>query len=147
MRFMAIVQATRETEAGALPTPDILEAMGQFNQEMAKAGVFEAGDGLQATSKGARVHFNGASKPTVQDGPFTESKELIAGFWILRVKSREEAIEWIRRSPNPYYKGEGYVEIRQIFDAEDFAPSDPTGAVREAEAKLRDQIASRPPRG
>jgi hypothetical protein len=140
MRFMAIVKATKDSEAGALPTPDILEAMGKFNEELVKAGVMEAGEGLQASAKGARVHFSGTAKPTVKDGPFTETKELIAGFWILRVKSREEAIEWIKRSPNPYYKGDGYVEIRQIFDTDDFAPSDPTGELRDAELRLREQV-------
>ena len=141
MRFMAIVKATANTEAGALPSADMLERMGKFNEELVKAGVMEAGEGLQASSRGARVFFNGSKKPTVVDGPFAETKELIAGFWILRVKSREEAIEWIKRAPNPYDTGEGHVEIRQIFDADDFAPSDPTGELRDAEARLREQAA------
>ena len=116
MRFMAMVKATKDSEAGAPPSPELLAAMGRFNEEMMKAGVLLAGEGLQPTSKGARVRFSGA-KRTVIDGPFTESKELIAGFWLLQVKSKEEAIEWIKRSPNPFPNQESEIEIRQVFEA------------------------------
>lgn len=121
MRFMAIVKANKESEAGVLPSKELLAAMGKFNEEMAKAGVLLAGEGLQPSSKGARVRFSG-TKRTVIDGPFTESKELIAGFWLLQVKSKEEAIEWIKRSPAPF-DGESEIEIRQVFEASDF-PAD-----------------------
>jgi hypothetical protein len=141
MRFMAIVKATKESEAGALPSAEMLEKMGKFNEELVRAGIMEAGEGLMDSAKGTRIHFKGASKPTVTDGPFAETKELIAGFWILRVKSREEAVEWLKRAPNPYDQGEGYIELRQIFATDDFAPSDPTGELRAAEEKLRAQVA------
>jgi hypothetical protein len=141
MRFMAIVKATKDSEAGALPSTEMLEKMGKFNEELVRAGIMEAGEGLQDSGKGARIHFKGSAKPTVTDGPFAETKELIAGFWILRVKSREEAIEWLKRAPNPYDQGEGYIELRQIFSPEDFAPSDPTGELIAAEEKLRAQAA------
>jgi len=122
MRFMVIVKATPETEkAGALPDPQLLLEMGKYNEELSKAGVLLALDGLHPSSKGARVKFSGKSR-TVIDGPFTEAKELIAGFTILQVKSLEEAIEWVKRSPNCSPTGEGEVEIRQIFEMEDFAP-------------------------
>lgn len=115
MRFIVLVKATEESEAGALPTSEQLEEMGRFNEQMVKAGVMLAGDGLQASSKGARIRWAGG-KRTVTDGPFAETKELVAGFWILQVKSKEEAIEWISRAP--FLDGE--VEIRQVFEAEDF---------------------------
>jgi len=118
MRFMMIVKASKESEAGILPTETELAEMGKFNEQMVKAGVMLAGEGLQASSKGARVHYDGA-KRTVTDGPFTETKELIAGFWLLQVKSRAEAIEWAKRVP---FK-EGHVEIRQVFELEDFGES------------------------
>src|SRR3982075_834556 len=120
MRFMVIVKATQDSEAGVMPSEKILAEMGKFNEELVKAGVMLAGEGLQPTSKGARVRFSG-SKRTVIDGPFTESKELIAGFWLWQVKSLEEAIEWVKRCPNPH-AGDSEVEIRQVFEMEDFAP-------------------------
>jgi hypothetical protein len=116
---MAIVKANKESEAGVMPDPKLLEEMGKFNEELSKAGVLLAADGLQPSSKGARVRFSG-SKRTVIDGPFAETKELIAGFWILQVKSKEEAIEWIKRCPNPFPDGESEVEIRQVSELEDF---------------------------
>ena len=118
MRFMAIVKANEESEAGVLPDPKLLADMGKFNEEPSKAGVLLAADGLQPSSKGARVRFSG-SKRTVIDGPFAETKELIAGFWMLQVKSKEEAIEWIKRCPNPM-AGESEIEIRQVGELEDF---------------------------
>ena len=118
MRFMVIVKATKDSEAGILPSEELLTAMGKYNEELAKAGIMLAGDGLQPSSKGARVRFSG-SKRTVVDGPFAETKELIAGFWLWKVKSKEEAIEWVRRCPNPM-PGDSEIEIRQVFEAEDF---------------------------
>ena len=138
MRFMAIVKATRDSEVGVLPSKELLAAMGKFNEEMMKAGVLLAGEGLQPSSKGARVRFSG-TKRTVIDGPFTETKELIAGFWLLQVRSKEEAIEWIKRSPAPF-DGECEIEIRQVFEASDF-PADifpPEDAAREQ--SLRDEL-------
>ncbi|HVE80427.1 MAG TPA: YciI family protein, partial [Gemmatimonadaceae bacterium] len=125
MRFMVIVKADKNSEAGILPSEELLAAMGKYNEELVKAGVMLAGEGLQPSSKGARVRFSG-SKRTVIDGPFTESKELIAGFWLFQVKSLEEAIEWVKRAPNPMPGTESEIEIRQVFEADDFAPSDPT---------------------
>lgn len=138
MRFMAIVKANKDSEAGVLPGKEILAAMGKFNEEMAKAGVLLAAEGLQASSKGARVRFSGA-KRTVIDGPFTETKELIAGFWLLQVKSKEEAIEWIKRSPAPFEE-DCEIEIRQVFEASDFGPEifPPEDAAREQ--ALRDEL-------
>ena len=118
MRFMVIVRATKDSEAGALPSEELLTAMGRFNEELAKAGILLAGDGLQPSSKGARVRFSGPNR-TVVDGPFAETKELVAGFWIWKVKSKEEAIEWVKRCPNPM-PGDSEIEIRQVFEAEDF---------------------------
>ena len=118
MRFMIIVKATRDSEAGILPSEELLTAMGKYNEELAKAGILLAGDGLQPSSKGARVRFSGP-KRTVVDGPFAETKELVAGFWIWKVKSKEEAIEWVKRCPNPM-PGDSEIEIRQLFEAEDF---------------------------
>ena len=115
MRFMVIVKASKESEAGVLPSKQLLDEMGKFNEELVKAGVMLAGEGLQASSKGARVKFDG-SKRIVTDGPFAETKELIAGFWLWKVKSKEEAIEWLKRAPFR----DGTVEIRQVFEAEDF---------------------------
>jgi len=134
---MVIVKATKDTEAGALPDQKILAEMGKFNEELVKAGVMLAGEGLQPTSKGARVRFSG-SKRTVIDGPFTESKELIAGFWLWQVKSLEEAIEWVKRCPNPH-AGESEIEIRQVFEASDFG-AEFTPELREQEERLRAQI-------
>jgi len=118
MRFMVIVKATKDSEAGVLPSEGLLTAMGKYNEELAKAGILLAGEGLQPSSKGARVRFSGP-KRTVVDGPFAETKELIAGFWLWKVKSKEEAIEWVRRCPNPM-PGDSEIEIRQVFEAEDF---------------------------
>ena len=136
MRFMMLVKANSDSEAGTMPSEQELAEMGQYNEELVKAGVLLAGEGLHPTSNGARVKFSG-SKPTVTDGPFAEAKELIAGFWIIQVKSREEAIEWARRVPFR----EGEVEIRQIFEAEDFG-SEFTPELREQEENLRAQIAA-----
>jgi len=118
MRFMVIVKATKDSEAGALPSEELLTAMGKYNEELAKAGILLAGDGLQPSSKGARVRFSGP-KRTVIDGPFAETKELIAGFWMWKVKSKDEAIEWVKRCPNPM-PGDSEIEVRQVFEAEDF---------------------------
>lgn len=134
MRFMLIVKATRESEAGILPTDKELADMGKFNEEMVKAGVMLAGDGLQASSKGARVKFTN-SKPTVVDGPFAETKELVAGFWIIQAKSKAEAVEWARRVP--FLDGE--IEVRQVFELEDFGQSDAV----DVHARLRDELARR----
>jgi hypothetical protein len=119
MRFMMIVKASKDSEAGILPSAELLAAMGKFNEEMAKAGVMLDGLGLQSSAKGARVRFSG-DKRIVTDGPFSETKELIAGFWMIQVKSRQEAIEWAKRSPNPHPGHESEIEIRQVFEAEDF---------------------------
>jgi hypothetical protein len=120
MRFMVMVKATRDSEAGRLPDGKLLADMGKFNEELVKAGVMLAGEGLQASSKGARVRFSG-DKRTVIDGPFAETKELVAGFWIWNVKSKQEAIDWAKRCPNPHPGQESELEIRQVFEAEDFA--------------------------
>jgi hypothetical protein len=137
MRFMVIVKATKDSEAGVLPTQQELAEMGKFNEELVKAGVMLAGEGLQASSKGARVKFNG-NKRTVIDGPFAETKELVAGFWLWQVRSKEEAIEWLKRAPFR----EGEVEIRQVFEAEDFG-AEFTPELREQEERIRQQVASR----
>ena len=118
MRFMVMVKATKDSEAGKLPSQELLQAMGKFTEELAKAGILLAGEGLQPSSKGARVRFSG-SKRTVIDGPFTETKELVAGFWLWKVKSKEEAIEWVKRCPNPM-PTDSEIEIRQVFEMEDF---------------------------
>jgi hypothetical protein len=128
MRVMVIVKATADSEAGKLPTVEELTEMGKFNEELIKAGVMLAGEGLQASSRGVRVKF-GAGKGTVIDGPFTESKELIAGFWVWQVKSLEEAVEWIRRSP--FKKGNETIEIRRVFEAEDFTHMTPELAAQD----------------
>ena len=137
MRFMVIVKATKESEAGVLPDEKLLAAMGKYNEELVKAGVMLAGEGLQPSSKGARVRFSGA-KRTVIDGPFAETKELIAGFWIFKVKSKEEAIEWVKRAPNPMPGTDSEIEIRQIFETEDFGDA-LTPELREAEERMRAQ--------
>jgi hypothetical protein len=135
MRFMVMVPASKESEAGVMPDQKLLAEMGKFNEEMVKAGVMLAGEGLQPTSKGARLKFSGG-KTTVIDGPFTESKELIAGFWIIQVKSKEEAIAWMKRAPF----GDGVVlELRQIFEPADFG-AEFTPELQEQQARLRDQI-------
>ncbi|HEV8329287.1 MAG TPA: YciI family protein [Nitrospiraceae bacterium] len=135
MRFMIIVRATKESEAGILPSEQLLTEMGKFNEELVKAGVMLAGEGLQASSKGARVKFSGTTR-TVTDGPFAETKELIAGFWIWQVRSKEEAIEWVKRCPNPFPNKESEIEIRQVFEAEDFG-AEFTPELREQEERLR----------
>jgi len=119
MRFMILVKASKDSEAGVLPSAELLTEMGKYNEELIKAGVMVAGEGLMSSAKGARVRFSG-SKRTVIDGPFAETKELVAGFWIFQVKSREEAIEWVKRAPNPMPGTESEIEIRQIFEMEDF---------------------------
>src|SRR6059058_1720106 len=140
MRFMVMVKATKDSEAGILPDKKILTDMGKFNEELVKAGVMLAGEGLQPSSKGVRVRFSG-DRRTVIDGPFAETKELVAGFWLLQVKSKEEAIEWIKRCPNPF-PGESEIEIRQVFEAEDFGPEF-TPEARAAEERMRAQLASK----
>jgi hypothetical protein len=134
---MVIVKADKDTEAGVLPSKELLTEMGKFNEELAKAGVMLAGEGLQPSSKGSRVRFSG-NKRTVVDGPFSETKELIAGFWLWQVKSKEEAIEWLKRAPFR----EGEVELRQVFEAEDFG-ADFTPELREQEERIRQQVATR----
>jgi hypothetical protein len=138
---MVIVKATKESEAGVLPSEKLLADMGKYNEELAKAGVLLAGEGLQPSSKGARVRFSG-DKRTVIDGPFSETKELIAGYWVWQVKSKEEAIEWVKRCPNPFPGTESEIEIRQIFEAEDFGEAF-TPELREQEERLRAQIAEK----
>ncbi len=139
MRFMVIVKADSNSEAGAMPSKKLLAEMGKYNEELAKAGVLLAGEGLHPSSKGARVKFSGG-KRTVIDGPFTETKELIAGFWLFQVKSKEEAIEWVKRCPNPN-EGESEIEIRQVFEADDFG-AELTPELREAEERIRAQVAA-----
>ena len=140
MKFMIMVKATRDSEAGVMPSEKLLAEMGKFNEELVKAGVMLAGEGLHPSSKGARVRFSGP-KRSVIDGPFAETKELVAGFWIWQVESKEEAIEWVKRCPNPM-PGESEIEIRQVFEAEDFG-AELTPELREQEARLRSQIAKR----
>ena len=135
MRFMMLVKANQDSEAGVMPSEEILAEMGKYNEELVKAGVLLAGEGLHPSSKGARVTYSG-SKRTVTDGPFTEAKELIAGFWLIQVKSKEEAIEWAKRVPFQ----DGEVELRQVFEAEDFGPEF-TPELREQEERLRAQVA------
>ena len=139
MRFMVLVKADKNSEAGVLPDEKILAAMGKYNEELVKAGVMLAGEGLHASSKGARVRFNGDQR-TVTDGPFTESKELIAGFWLWQVRSKEEAIEWLKRAPFE----DTEVEIRQVFEADDFGPA-LTPEVRASEERMRTQLSSKKP--
>jgi hypothetical protein len=136
MRFMVIVKANEESEAGVLPTQEMLAEMGQYNEELVKAGILLAADGLQPSSKGARVRFSGG-KQTVIDGPFSETKELIAGYWIWQVKSKDEAIEWLKRAP---FDGGAEVELRQVFEASDFGEAF-TPELREAEERMGAQIA------
>jgi hypothetical protein len=137
MRFMVMVKASKDSEAGVMPDEKLLTEMGKYNEELVKAGVLLAAEGLQASSKGARVRFSGA-KRTVIDGPFAETKELIAGFWLWQVKSKAEAIEWVKRCPNPM-KGEPEIEIRQVFEAEDFG-AEFTPELREQEERLRTEV-------
>jgi hypothetical protein len=137
MRFMILIKADKNTEAGALPDEKLLTEMGKFNEELVKAGVMLAGEGLQSSSKGARVKFE-KGKRTVIDGPFAETKELVAGFWLWQVKSKAEAIEWLKRAPFE----DTEVEIRQVFEAPDFAPSDPSGKLMKKEEELRKKVES-----
>jgi hypothetical protein len=137
MRFMVIVKASKESEAGQMPSEEMLEAMAKYNEELVKAGIMLDGAGLQSSAKGARVRFNGKNR-TVIDGPFAETKELVAGYWIWQVKSLEEAIEWVKRCPNPM-EGESEIEIRQFFELEDFGESPAIDHHR----KVGEQIASR----
>ncbi|MGH8832529.1 MAG: YciI family protein [Polaromonas sp.] len=139
MKFMILLKADQNTEAGVMPSEKLLADMGKYNEELVKAGVLLAGEGLHPSSRGARVRFSG-SKRTVVDGPFTEAKELLAGFWMIQVKSKEEAIEWVKRCPNPL-EGEAEIEIRQVFEAEDFG-AEFTPELREAEERLRQQMAA-----
>lgn len=142
MRFMVMVKASKESEAGVMPSERLLADMGKFNEELIKAGVLLAGEGLQPSSKGARVRFSG-SKRTVIDGPFAQTGELVAGFWLLQVKSREEAIEWVKRCPNPM-PGESEIEIRQVFEPEDFgAEFTPELREQEREQRLRTGAAAK----
>ena len=140
MRFMIIVKATKDSEAGVMPSQQLLADMGKFNEELAKAGVLLAGDGLRPSSKGARVRFSG-KKRTAIDGPFAETKELVAGYWIWQVKSKEEAIEWVKRCPNPM-PGDSEIEIRQLFEAEDFG-AEFTPELREQAERVYTQVASK----
>ncbi len=135
MRFMILVKATKDSEAGMLPDEKLLTEMGKYNEELTNAGILLAGEGLQPSSKGARVRFSG-NKRTVIDGPFAETKELIAGFWLWQVKSKEEAIEWVKRCPNPFPDTDSEIEIRQVFEAEDFG-AEFTPELREQEERLR----------
>jgi hypothetical protein len=137
MRFMLLVKANASSEAGVLPDEELLTAMGKFNEEMVKAGVLLAGEGLHPSSKGVRVRFSGKRRSVI-DGPFAETKELVAGFWLIQVRSLEEAIEWVKRCPNPS-DGESEIEIRQVFEAEDFGAA-LTPEVREAEERMRAQL-------
>ena len=136
MRFMVIVKATKDSEAGKMPSEEMLAAMGKFNEEMVKAGIMLHADGLQTSAKGARIKFDG-DKRTVVDGPFAETKELVAGFWIIQVKNLDEAIEWMKRCPNPYNE-DGEIEIRQLFELEEFGPSEAVDRARELAKELGD---------
>ena len=140
MRFLVIVKATKDSEAGAMPDQQMLKEMGNFNDELVKAGVMLAGEGLHPSSKGARVRFEGPKKRTVIDGPFTETKELVGGFWIWQVKSREEAIEWLKRAPFQ----EGEVELRQVFEMDDFGAA-MTPELREQEERQRREMEKKNP--
>jgi hypothetical protein len=140
MKFMIIVKATADSEAGKMPSEKMLTEMGKYNEELVRAGVMLAGEGLHPTAKGARVRFSG-DKRTVIDGPFTETKEQIAGFWLFQVKSKEEAIEWVKRCPNPM-EGDSEIEIRQVFEAEDFG-AEFTPELRAQEEKLRAELAEK----
>ena len=140
MRCMVIVKATKDSEAGVMPKQKLLAEMGKFNEELVKAGVMLAGDGLQPSSKGKRVRFSG-DKRTLIDGPFAETKELIAGYWLWQVRSMEEAVEWVKRCPNPHV-GESEIEIRQVFEAEDFG-SELTPELKKREERMREKMAGK----
>ena len=139
MRFMVIVKASPESEAGKMPSEKLLADMGKFNEELVKAGVLLAGEGLHPSSKGVRIRFSG-DKRTVIDGPFSETKELVAGFWLIQVKSKEEAVEWMKRCPNPM-EGDSEIELRQVFEADDFG-AEFTPELREQEERIRAQVAA-----
>jgi hypothetical protein len=141
MRVMVLIKANKESEAGIMPDEKLLTDMGKFNEELVKAGVMLAGEGLHPSSKGARVKFSGANR-TVIDGPFAETKELIAGFWLWQVKSLDEAIEWVKRCPNPFTDTESEIEIRQVYETEDFG-AEFTPELREQEDRLRAQMAKK----
>ena len=140
MRFMVIVKATKESEAGVMPSETLLTEMTRYNEELVKAGVMLAGEGLHPTSRGARVKFSGKER-TVVKGPFAETQQLVAGFWMFQVKSLDEAIEWVKRCPNPH-PGESEIEIRQVFEAEDFGP-ELTPEARKAEERMREKLQGR----
>ncbi|HVR23354.1 MAG TPA: YciI family protein [Candidatus Polarisedimenticolia bacterium] len=140
MRCIVMVKATEDSEAGVMPKQELLAAMGKFNEELVKAGVLLAAEGLQPSSKGKRVRFSGSNRRVI-DGPFTETKELIAGFWLWQVRSMEEAVEWVKRCPNPF-EGDSEIEIRQVFEADDFGP-ELTPELREQEERLRRQVAKK----
>ena len=140
MRFMVLVKADKNSEAGVMPSEKLLADMSKYNEELMKAGVLLAGEGLHPSSKGARVKFSGA-KRTVVDGPFPQTKDLVCGFWIFQVKSKEEAIEWVKRCPNPV-EGETELEIRQVFEADDFG-AELTPELRASEQRMRDQLAAK----
>ena len=142
MRFMVMVKATKESEAGVMPSEQLLRDMGEYNEQLVKAGVLLAGEGLHPSLKGVRVRFSGKNR-TVIDGPFTETKELVAGFWLMQVRSKEEIIEWVRRCPNPH-EGESEIEIRQVFEAEDFGEAF-TPELRAQEERIREQAEKRNP--
>ena len=142
MRFMVLVPASKESEAGMMPPKELFAAMGKFNAEMVKAGVMLAGEGLHPTSKGARVSFGGDGERTVIDGPFAETKELIAGYWLMQVRSLEEAVEWMKRCPNPHNEP-GEIEIRQVFEADDFG-EELTPELREQEERVRAEAERNP---
>ena len=139
MKFMVMVKATQDSEAGKMPSQELLAAMGKYNEELVKAGIMLSGEGLQPSRKGARVRFVG-DKRIVMDGPFTETKELVAGFWMWQVKSKEEAIEWVKRCPNPMPGTESEIEIRQVFEADDFG-EEFTPELREQEDRVRAEAA------
>ena len=141
MRFMVMVKATAESEAGVMPDRKLMEDMGRFNEELVRAGIMLAGEGLKPSSKGARIVFNGTSRKVV-DGPFAETKELVAGFWIWQVKSLDEAIEWVKRCPNPFTQGESTIEIRPFYEAQDFG-AEFTPELRAQEERLRAQVEAR----
>jgi hypothetical protein len=140
MRFMVLIKATKESEAGVMPSEHLLAEMGAFNEELVKAGVMLAGEGLHPSSKGVRINFGAGGKKTVVDGPFSETKELVAGFWLLQTKTREECVEWMKRAP---FEAGSTLEIRQVHETEDFAASDPSGELRAQEQRLRETLASR----
>jgi hypothetical protein len=138
---MVVIKANPQSEAGEMPSTEMLTAMGNYNEELVKAGIMLAGEGLYPSSAGKRVRFSGSDR-TVIDGPFTESKELIAGFWLWQVRSMDEAVEWVKRIPSDPNDPPSEVEIRRVFETEDFAPADPTGELREQEHRLRAQVES-----